>query len=111
MEAIYYSEISADFYQTTRYQTQKTVLFILTVARTLNTTKSRYHFSFFFCKLEPGLLIQYRYRLQGGCLGFDFRQSQDISLLNSIQNASGVQPASYTVGSKCSFTGGKVAGA
>jgi hypothetical protein len=49
--------------------------------------------------------------LRAGRPGFGSRQSQDFSLLHSVQTGSGAYPAFYSMGTGCCFRGGKAAGA
>jgi hypothetical protein len=42
---------------------------------------------------------------------FEYRQGQELSLLHAVQTGSGAYSASYLMGSKGSFPGGKAAGA
>jgi hypothetical protein len=42
---------------------------------------------------------------------FEFRKSTEFSLLQIVQTGSGAYPASYPIGTRCHFPGGKAAGA
>jgi hypothetical protein len=57
------------------------------------------------------MLSQYSHGLRAGGPGFDSRQDQYFSLLHSVQTGSGAHPASYPMGTGCSFPGGKATGA
>jgi hypothetical protein len=58
---------------------------------------------------RAGVAQLYSDELQAGWLGFNSRQGEDFSLLHSILFGSGEHPASYPMGIKGSFPGGKVA--
>jgi hypothetical protein len=42
---------------------------------------------------------------------FESPEGQDFSFLHDVQTGSGAHPASYPMGTGCSFPGGKAAGA
>jgi hypothetical protein len=58
---------------------------------------------------EPGQRSRYSDGLCAGWPVFDSRQGHDFSLLHNVQTGSGTHPASYPIGTVCSFSGGKAA--
>jgi hypothetical protein len=81
-------------------------------------------FSVFVSLITSGVYpTLYRYCISGqsvqrwargwtvGVLGFDSRGAGNFSLHHRVQNGSGAHPASYPMGTRSSFPGGKAAGA